>query len=81
MRVRCRGAGRCRGTLTLRAARRHALLGRARFSLRAGKRRTLRVRLAPTARRLLRTAPRKGLAVKVGGAGVKSRALRLQPRR
>jgi PKD domain len=80
--VRCLGAGLCRGTLTLRAAKPHALLGRARFSLRAGKRRTLRVKLGAKAKRALRRAPRRGLAVRVRGAGVKGGTVRLRsPRR
>jgi len=80
LRVRCLGAGTCRGRLALAAARVPAPLGKVRFSLAAGRSRTLRVKLSAKAKRLLDTAPRRGVTVRASGAGVKGTALRLRPR-
>jgi len=76
VRVR-RGTGRrSRGSAARRA--RNMLIGKARFSIPAGKKRVIRVGLNRKGRRLLRRARRHRLEVRLRGRGVKNRAVLLQ---
>ena len=69
VRLRCVGDERCRGRLTLRtrgkvrtaAKRRKLTLGRRSFSIPAGKKRTVKVKLRRAARRVLRRARKRRL--------------------
>jgi subtilisin family serine protease len=76
-----RGAtGACAGTLTLRVLPRRgrragAVLGRARFSIPAGKRRTIRLRLSRRARGQLRRARKVRLVVTSNGSSPITRTL------
>jgi hypothetical protein len=83
LKLRCTGGGACSGTLQLavrvRRGKRHAsvVIGRARFSIAAGKSATVRVRLMSSGRLLLRKAGRRGLKVNLTGAGVQAHSLAL----
>ena len=77
-------AADCRGTVFLRlAANRRVELGRAKYRIARGTKKSVRVRLSNGARRRLRTA-RRGLRVKLVarpiGAGSKSKTVRLTGR-
>jgi thermitase len=93
LKLACRGAGGCRGSLELvargkagkrkgaRAARkriRNVVLGRAGFSIPVGQTKTIRVQLTGKGKRLLREAGKRGLKVKLRGNGVSNRAVRLK---
>lgn len=92
-RLTCRGSGRCRGSLRLvarikvqrqnqpkgsRRQLRNLVVGRIRFSIPAHRTRTVRVRLNRKGTRLLRRADRAGLRIKLRGAGVRDRTMRLR---
>ncbi|HET9163265.1 MAG TPA: IPT/TIG domain-containing protein [Solirubrobacterales bacterium] len=85
--LRCEGSGPCAGTLVLEPAGggRHSIrrngsvpIGRASFSIPAGAKATVAVRLDGAGMKLLRKAGKKGLAVSLGGAGVGPRTLLLE---
>jgi len=87
----CPGAAPCSGVLKLvaRVVTKHGkrkrasnvTIGVASFSIGAGKRVTLRVRLTGQGRKLLGKAGRKGLKVQIAGSGVQAHAAVLKPRR
>ena len=89
--LRCKGSGPCRGTLVLepsggaRHSKRHRVrrkgaipIGSASFSIPAGGKATVAVRLDGAGLKLLRKAGKKGLAVSLTGAGVAQRKLLLE---
>jgi hypothetical protein len=93
LRLTCHGAAACRGSLRLVArvkvgkgkkARsskrrvRNLVIGRARFSLLAGKTKVVRVNLTRKGKALVRRAGRRGLPVKLRGSGVKNRTVKLK---
>jgi len=90
LRARCLGqpGARCSGALrlvarvrTARAGRRrvrNVVIGRARYGLPAGSARTVRVRLTGRGKRLVRRAGKRGLAARLLGPGVRSRAVKLR---
>jgi hypothetical protein len=75
LRLRCRG-GPCRGVVRLLARRK--LIGKARFSIAAGKAKAIRVKLNRKGKRLLRRTRRHRLEVKLGGRGVWPRTVLLK---
>ena len=87
----CPGAAPCSGVLKLvaqvvtkhgkRKRASNVTIGVASFSIGAGKRVTLRVRLTGQGRKLLGKAGRKGLKVQIAGSGVQAHAAVLKPRR
>jgi hypothetical protein len=96
LRLTCRGAGTCQGNLKLvarvksrkgkgakgsRKRVRNLVIGRARFSIAAGRTKTIRVRLTRKGKRLVRRARRRGLKVKLRGSGVANRTVRLRSSR
>ena len=96
LRLRCAGAGACRGVvkLTTRLAEkakakgkgehkkgaRTIVIGKARYSVAAGKRATVHVKLTGKGKALLRHAGKHGLKVKLTGSGIKSRMLKIKSR-
>jgi ELWxxDGT repeat protein len=84
LRLRCRGEGRCKGRATLAVQARRGkrtvrvVLGAKRFSIAAGKSKTLRIRLNRAGRTRLAEAPSSRLRVKLRGGGVKPRAVVLK---
>lgn len=90
--LRCTGAGACKGRIKLvekvvRVLKRHGrrrrrvvsvLLGRAAFSIAAGAKKTIEVRLTRKAARLIMKAGRRGLHVSLIGPGVHRRTLLLK---
>jgi bacillolysin len=94
LKLRCRGAGACQGSLKLvarvkagkgknaKASKkkrvRNLVVGRAGFSIAAGRTKTIRVRLTGKGKRLVRRAGKRGLKVKLRGKGVANRAVKLK---
>ena len=90
LKLTCRGAGACRGSLKLivrvKAGKgkrskkrvRNLVIGRAGFVIPAGRAKTIRVRLTGKGKRLLRKAGKHGLKVKLRGRGVRNRNVRLR---
>jgi hypothetical protein len=93
LKLRCRGAGACHGSLRLIARvktakgkrakhskkrARSLVIGRAGFAIPAGRTKTIRVRLTSKGRVLVRKAGRRGRKVKVRGNSVSYRTLRLR---
>ncbi len=84
LKVRCRGEGRCKGRATLTAQVRRGkrtvrvVLGAKRFSIAAGKSKTVRIRLNRAGRSRLAKASSGRLRVKLRGGGVKPRAVVLK---
>lgn len=93
LKLSCRGAGACQGSLRLlvrvkagkgkRAKRskkrvRNLVIGGVGFAIPAGRAKTIRVRITGKGRRLLRKAGKRGLRVKLRGSGVSNRAVRLR---
>ena len=93
LRLACRGAGRCRGSLRLiarvkvgtgkgakssRRRVRNIVIGRTGFSVPARRTKTIRVRLNGKGTRLVRKAGSRGLKVKLRGRGVANRNVRLK---
>lgn len=93
LRLTCRGAGACQGSLELVARAkagkgkgakgskkraRNLAIGRAGFSIPAGGTKVVRVRLTGKGKRLLRHAGKRGLKVKLRGSGVSNRAVLLK---
>lgn len=92
LRLRCRGAGVCQGSLKLvvrvkvgkhgRKRTHNLVIGRAGFAIAAGRSKTVAVRLKAKGKALLRKAGSRGLRVKLRGSGVGNRTVRLRiPRR
>lgn len=96
LRLACRGAGRCGGSLRLvarirvqsqngarrsRRRFRNLVVGRIHFSIPAHRTRTVRVRLNRKGRRLMREAGRTGRKVKLRGSGVSNRIVWLRTAR
>jgi hypothetical protein len=54
------------------------MIGKTRFSIPAGRAKTIRVRLTSKGKRLLRKAGKYGLKVKLRGSGVSNRTVRLR---
>jgi len=84
LRLRCRGEGACKGRAVLAVTRRagkrpvRVVLGAKRFSIPAGKAKTLRIRLNRSGRSRLAKAPSGRLRVKLRGTGVKPRTVVLK---
>jgi hypothetical protein len=91
LKLTCRGAGACRGSLELVARvqvgtgansskkrARNLVIGRAGFAIPAGRAKTIRVRLTGKGKRLLGKAGKHGLKVKLRGSGVRNRTVRLR---
>jgi hypothetical protein len=86
--LRCPGPGSCSGVMRLvaRVVTKHGkrkktskvTIGVASFSMAAGKKATLRVRLTGQGRKLLGKAGKRGLKVTVAGSGVKAHAATLK---
>ena len=82
--LRCRGDGACKGRATLAVTRRagkrpvRVMLGAKRFTIPAGKSKTLRIRLNRAGRSRLAKSPSGRLRVKLGGGGVKPRTVVLK---
>jgi hypothetical protein len=76
LKLRCRGGGPCKGLVKLQIGRK--LIGKARFSIAAGKAKTVRVKLNGRGKKLLRHARRHRLKTKLGGRGVKKRTVLLK---
>lgn len=79
LRLRCPGRDPCKGLAALWVSGfKDVLLGKARFSVPAGKSRTVRVKLTSKGKRLLRKARRHRLRAKLKGRGVKKRTVLLK---
>jgi hypothetical protein len=86
VRLRCHGLERCRGLVKLSARvkpkrggrAKLRLVGKARFSVAAGKVKTVPVRLNALGRAALAKAGRRGLTAKLNGAGVTRRTVKLK---
>ena len=84
LRLRCRGEGACKGRAVLAVTRRggrrpvRVVLGAKRFTIPAGKAKTLRIRLNRAGRSRLAKAPSGRLRVKLRGSGVKPRTVVLK---
>jgi hypothetical protein len=74
LRLRCRGAGPCKGVVKLLLGRK--LIGKARFSIALGKTKVIRVKLNRKGKKLL--ARRHRLKVKLGGSGIRARTVLLK---
>jgi ELWxxDGT repeat protein len=87
LRLRCEGAGACKGRATLAVRVRHGkrtvrvVLGTKRFEISAGQAKTLRIRLNRAGRSRLAKAPAGRLRVKLTGRGVEPRAVVLKAAR
>ncbi len=90
LRLFCRGAAgtRCAGAVRIRARlrsargkRRTRTIGRGPYSLMAGRKRRVKVRLSKRGAALARRAGRRGLRVRVVGRGLRSRSIRLRSAR
>jgi hypothetical protein len=88
LRLSCRGVAACRGLVKLvvrvkgkRSAKRteSVVVGKSRFSIPAGKSKTLHVKLTGKGKKLLRQAGKRGLKAKLTGSGVKPRTVKLKP--
>jgi len=83
LRVTCRGETRCKGTIKLFAKvkagkkkKKNRLIGKARFGIAAGKKKTIKVKLSGPAKREL--AKRRQLKAKVKGSGVRRSTVKLK---
>jgi len=76
LKLRCRGGGPCKGVVKLAVGRK--LIGKARFSVAAGKAKVVKVKLRGKGKALVRKAGRRGLKVKLTGTGVKRRRVVLK---
>ncbi len=76
LRLRCRGAGRCRGAVKLYFRRK--LIAKRRFGIARGKAKTLRVKLNGRGRTLVRRTHSSHLKLKLRGRDVKNRVVVLK---
>lgn len=78
--VTCNNVGNCKGQLKLvkGAGKRKTVLGRANFSLAAGKKRTFRVPLTKKGKSLLKAAKKGKLNATLEGSGLQKRGVTLQ---
>jgi len=82
LRVTCKGETRCKGTIKLFAKvkigtkKKNKLIGKAKFGIAAGKKKTIKVKLSGPAKREL--AKRHQLKAKVKGSGVRRSTLKLK---
>ncbi len=76
LRLRCRGAGRCRGTVKLVSGGKS--IGKRRFGIARGKAKTLRVKLNSRGRALVRRSHGRRLKLKLAGTGIKRRVVVLK---
>jgi hypothetical protein len=70
--------GKGKGAKGSRRRVRNLVIGRAGFSIAAGRTKTIRVRLTGKGKRLVRRAGKRGLKVKLRGKGVANRAVKLK---
>ena len=75
VKLTCKGTGACTGIAKLVAG---AQIGKASFSIAAGRTKTIAVKLTAKGKKLVSEAGKKGLAVKLRGSGVKPRGLTLK---
>jgi Glycine rich protein len=76
LKLRCRGGGPCKGVVKLLIGRK--LIGKARFSIAAGKAKVVKVKLRGKGKALVRKAGKRRLKVKLTGTGVKRRTVVLK---
>jgi len=74
-------AGRCRGVakLSVQRGKRRLALGKARFALPAGKRKTIKIPLSRRGRALLEAKGARGLRARLAGTGLTPRGVVLKP--
>ena len=83
LRLACRGVGPCHGVVKLitRTAHKSQMLGEAAFSIPAGERRVVRVKLRKEGKALVRGAGGRGLQVKPKGSDIRGRTVVLKEAR